>query len=239
MEDIQYFNSIVVYTRISVLALSICTVVISLIKYNLDTTPILSIFEDIGTVEKSHQIIYDMIQDRNLIATLVAAQASIFCPLFLLLTSPLSTYYEYASRTSFSTADIWRIMIEHFCQFLMPVGLFMSWLFCITFDKKTKTALQTMMNPSIYAANDDAYYYVYVIYLITALKYLIILVLLIEVVAVSCSFIKHTSFLYMTKQQYAIQLSDDEKGIEGKVYCSHLLDAYGIDQDDIEERIFV
>ncbi|KAI7901407.1 uncharacterized protein BX663DRAFT_514325 [Cokeromyces recurvatus] len=205
MEDIQFFNSTIIYTRVAVLTLSVCIVVISLVKYNFSTCPILSLFDNV----KSHQFIYDMIEDRNLIATLIAAQASIFCPLFLLMSSPVSTYYEYSTRISFSTADICRIMIEHLCQFLMPFGLSMSWLFCITFDKRTKSALLTMIDQDLISSTLDEhnYYNTYVTLMTFALKYIIILVLLIEVVAVSCSFIKHTSFLFMAKQQSTIHLT--------------------------------
>lgn len=71
--------------------------------------------------------IIQSITDRRLISTLVAAQASIFCPLFILL-NPKSGQ-EIESSTS--------CIIEVICQLLMPLGLALSWMFSILFDAKT------------------------------------------------------------------------------------------------------
>ncbi|CAO3656739.1 unnamed protein product [Mucor hiemalis] len=71
--------------------------------------------------------IIQSITDRRLISTLVAAQASIFCPLFILL-NPKSGQEIESSTTC---------MIEVLCQLLMPLGLALSWMFSILFDAKT------------------------------------------------------------------------------------------------------
>ncbi|KAG1444991.1 hypothetical protein G6F56_010076 [Rhizopus delemar] len=75
-------------------------------------------------------MVNEMIQDRRLIATLVASQASIFCPLFLL----MNTHGENKKP---STA----LVIEQFFQCLMPIGLVISWCFCIGFDRNVKAVL--------------------------------------------------------------------------------------------------
>ncbi|KAL9556352.1 hypothetical protein MBANPS3_001903 [Mucor bainieri] len=67
--------------------------------------------------------IIQTITDRRLISTLVAAQASIFCPLFILLSPSTTTYAD--------------TLIEVVCQFLMPLGLALSWTFSILFDLKS------------------------------------------------------------------------------------------------------
>ncbi|KAL7315776.1 hypothetical protein PS15m_004952 [Mucor circinelloides] len=220
MEDIQFFNTFVVWTRSVVLILSIFVVVLSLSIYNYSAIPVFSLLEEdaANVVIKGHQIIYDMIQDRRLIATLVAAQASIFCPLFLLMSScnaPTSCF-EYVTRRSFivlSSSEIWRAIIEQFCQFLMPLGLAMSWIFCITFDQRTEAALidQNMMGLNFAEDTSCAL----AIYVANGLKYIIITVLAMEVLAIWLSSYQYAMILFRAQyQQQAIRLNEDENDVE-------------------------
>ncbi|CEP15541.1 hypothetical protein [Parasitella parasitica] len=194
-------------------------VILSLSIYNYSAIPMFSLLEEDATnvVIKGHQIIYDMIQDRRLIATLVAAQASIFCPLFLLMSScSTSTIcHEYVTRRSFivlSTSEIWRAIIEQFCQFLMPLGLGMSWIFCITFDQRTEAALidQNMMGLNF--AEDQAL----AAYVANGLKYIVIVVLLMEVLTIWLSSYIYAVILFKAQcQQHGIRLIEgDENDVE-------------------------
>lgn len=223
MEDILFFNTIVIWTRSVVLILSILVVVISLSIYNYNAIPIFSLLEEDATnvVIKGHQIIYDMIQDRRLIATLVAAQASIFCPLFLLMSScnTSTSCFEYITRRTrssivLSTTEIWRAIIEQFCQFLMPLGLAMSWMFCITFDQRTEAALidQNMMRLKF---SEDVNNCILAIYVADKLKYIIITVLVMEVLAIWLSSYKYATILFNEQYQHqGIRLDEDDADVE-------------------------
>lgn len=223
MEDILFFNTIVIWTRSVVLILSILVVVISLSIYNYNAIPVFSLLEEDATniVIKGHQIIYDMIQDRRLIATLVAAQASIFCPLFLLMSScnTSTSCFEYITRRTrssiaLSTTEIWRAIIEQFCQFLMPLGLAMSWMFCITFDQRTEAALidQNMMGLKFSEGINSC---ILAIYVVDRLKYIIITVLVMEVLAIWLSSYKYATILFNEQYQHqGIRLDEDDADVE-------------------------
>ncbi|KAG2198433.1 hypothetical protein INT47_009010 [Mucor saturninus] len=204
MESIRFFNACVVWTRSIVLILSIIIVISSLSIYNYDAIPVFLLLEEDASslVLKGHEIIYDMIQDRRLIATLVAAQASIFCPLFLLM-SASST----APSICQTTADIWRTVIEQFCQFLMPLGLALSWIFCITFDTRTQAAL---MDQNMKFQLDQDHYTALATYIGNSLKYVIIVILLLEVVTIWVSSFKYATILFISHHQQAIRLQDDD-----------------------------
>ncbi|ORX44033.1 hypothetical protein DM01DRAFT_1268275, partial [Hesseltinella vesiculosa] len=126
------------WIRMTVLVLSVLIIMASLSQYSRQTLPILSLFKNDEDMPQA------VIHDRRLIATLVASQASIFCPLFLLMsqnadtTSTPTTIFSIGIHPS---SSFWRIAFDLFCQFLMPLGLVLSWLFCISFDHKTALLL--------------------------------------------------------------------------------------------------
>ncbi|CAO3644578.1 unnamed protein product [Mucor hiemalis] len=205
MDAIQVFNKCITWTRTVSLILSIVIVILSLSIYNYTALPILELLEEssISSTILGSELLHDMIQDRRFIATLVAAQASIFCPLFLLMTttSPLPT-----KTNQFSNTEKYRIVIEQFCYFLMPFGLALSWVFCIIFDKKTEMA-SLEFAPFGYVSNDSNLWGL-AIYLVDSLKYIIISVLVLEIV-----FIWMSSFEYarVLSNSQAIQLLFDEE----------------------------
>lgn len=237
MEDVRFFNTFVIWTRSVVLILSILVVVLSLSIYNYSAIPIYSLLEEDATnvVIKGHQIIYDMIQDRRLIATLVAAQASIFCPLFLLMSScnTSTSCFEYVTKRLFvvlSTTDIWRAIVEQFCQFLMPLGLAMSWIFCITFDRRTEAALvdQNMMGLNFAEQQTSC---ALAMYVANGLKYIIITVLAMEVLAIWLSSYQYAMILFRAQyQQRAIQLTEDEGDVE---CCAGMESMHGHDEEKL------
>ncbi|KAI9487030.1 MAG: hypothetical protein EXX96DRAFT_473184 [Benjaminiella poitrasii] len=121
-----------IWTRSIVLFVSISIVAISLAIYNKQTTPALSLLQEIiadsdAIQGRENQIIHDMIQNKRLIATLIAAQISIFCPLFFLLNMTMLTF-----------SDVWCTFIELFCQALMPLGLGITWIISISFNEKIR-----------------------------------------------------------------------------------------------------
>lgn len=180
----------------------------SLSIYNYNAIPVFSLLEEEASslVLKGHEIIFDMIQDRRLIATLVAAQASIFCPLFLLMSASPTITTCYSTRIS--TAEIWRTVIEQFCQFLMPLGLALSWIFCITFDKRTESAL---LDQNMMIQVDQDQYTTLAGYIGNSLKYVIIIILLLEVVIIWVSSFKYATILFISQHQQAIRLGDDDE----------------------------
>ncbi|OAD74918.1 hypothetical protein PHYBLDRAFT_61037 [Phycomyces blakesleeanus NRRL 1555(-)] len=153
----SFLHGLIFWTRASVLFISIFVILITLGLYSSVSIPIFSILGNentfmYGTLENSHQVwAVEMVQDRRVIATLVATQASIFCPLFLLLghhfqPAPRASHREPGSKSITGTGagaggDVWRASAELICQLLMPLGLSMSWMFCILFDRKTSFAL--------------------------------------------------------------------------------------------------
>ncbi|KAI8085331.1 hypothetical protein BDF21DRAFT_492088 [Thamnidium elegans] len=104
--------------RLTTLITTIVIVIGSLFLYSSNATPL-----NISDTTDSKAWMIQSITDRRLISTLVAAQASIFCPLFVLL-SPTAKETE-------------ACIIEILCQWLMPLGLALSWMFSILFDLKT------------------------------------------------------------------------------------------------------
>ena len=106
-------------TRLMSLVTAVTIVVGSLCLYSSSSLPLNLTDEP----ELDNTWMIQSITDRRLISTLVAAQASIFCPLFILLSPPKS---EEAAG-----------ILETVCHFLMPLGLAFSWMFSILFDVKT------------------------------------------------------------------------------------------------------
>ncbi|KAF7721143.1 hypothetical protein EC973_005366 [Apophysomyces ossiformis] len=95
--------------------------------YSAHTTPIYSLFESDRST-----LLYEITKDRQLISTLVAGQASILCPLFLLYFQNLHSEEEEQQHQQQQPS-----LLELACQFVMPLGLALSWVFCLIFDWKT------------------------------------------------------------------------------------------------------
>jgi hypothetical protein len=222
---LPFYNKCVNWTRSIVLILSIFIVVLSLCIYNYTAIPLFSLHQ-----QDIKQIMYDMINDRKLIATLVAAQTSIFCPLFLLMskstTSTLCTslHHLYCQSTQ---AEITRTVIEQFCQFLMPLGLALSWIFCISFEKRTEEFgfLESDMMEEV--EQEEGFIYMVMMkvnqqrqeggweelagYIVNGLKYVIIGVLMLEVMIIWVSSIRYATLLVSKHQQQAIRLVEEEE----------------------------
>lgn len=137
----QRINGYLYCTRSLVLALAIIITSASLCIYSTNTRSLSSLFAKKYYYDPSQQasfridestsaIMIQMIQDRRLISTLVAAQASIFCPLFLLVNSNSMKKNHYIPSIE-----------QLLCQLLMPAGLAISWVFCICFDLKTLSVI--------------------------------------------------------------------------------------------------
>lgn len=118
--------------RLTSLITAIVIVIGSLCLYSSNALP-LNITDD--GKEDSKTWIIQSITDRRLISTLVAAQASIFCPLFVLL-NPSSLSSKSTAQVTETTTTA-TSLVEMICQLLMPLGLALSWMFSILFDLKT------------------------------------------------------------------------------------------------------
>lgn len=246
---LHFYNTCVTWTRTTVLILSVLILVLSLCTYNYNAIPLLSIISIIqqqenNTPETVKQIMFDMVGDRKLIATLVAAQASIFCPLFLLLskttTSKICTSLHHRYCRS-SKSEITRTVIEQFCQFLMPLGLALSWIFCILFEQKTENAwvyqqqhFASDMMEEGREEEEDLFYMMLMAnekqetaggwwelaaYIVNSLKYVIIGMLMVEVMIIWASSIKYAIVLIDKNQQQAIGLEEEEEGEDYLVDC--------------------
>ncbi|KAI7872016.1 hypothetical protein BDF14DRAFT_1697801, partial [Spinellus fusiger] len=136
-------HELIFWSRALVLLFSVCIIFITLGLYNHVSTPIFTIInnEDLlayDIQDKTHSPwLIEMIQDRRLIATLVATHASIFCPLFLLLGCNLQAN----ASSSVAISHVFRAPVELICQLIMPLGLAMSWILCMKFDQKTAIVL--------------------------------------------------------------------------------------------------
>lgn len=221
--------SCVFWTRTTVLVLAIIIVAASLSVYSLHTVPIFSLFGGSG-VNGHHQtsILLEMVQDRRLISTLVAAQASVFCPLFLLLNhNRKKEQHDESSSLAFDLVC---------CHVLMPLGLALSWTFCIMFDRKTMMALMQggFMGQELVTSwteymgwhdmclldrNIHGEWPCVAVNVIHGFKYLIVLVLAAEIyMVIAAAFIlrreqRHEEYT----NQGVIQLCIDEKSQHG--YC--------------------
>ncbi|KAI9032511.1 hypothetical protein CLU79DRAFT_681425, partial [Phycomyces nitens] len=71
-------------------------------------------------------LLQEAVQDKRLISTLVAVQASIMCPFFLL----------YSQSEDSERPSAYNTAVDLVCQFFLPLGLSLSWLFCVMFDHK-------------------------------------------------------------------------------------------------------
>ncbi|KAI8081309.1 uncharacterized protein BX664DRAFT_249231, partial [Halteromyces radiatus] len=160
------------WIRTFVLILSILIIITSLGRYSKETIPLFSLLHDHSTqTEEFRQAI---IQDRRLIATLVAAQASIICPLFLLIGN--QSFFLLTSQDHHSElTQFWRTALDLLCQFLMPLGLALSWLFCISFDQKTNM----IQSHTIWSYLDTS------LFLTGNLKYMMVIALVLEMAFVS------------------------------------------------------
>ncbi|KAI8637908.1 hypothetical protein BD408DRAFT_423754 [Parasitella parasitica] len=149
--------------RLATLITAVVIVIGSLGFYSNNSIPI-----NITEQDQQHDNtwVIQTITDRRLISTLVAAQASIFCPLFVLLTTA-------------SHADT---LIENICQFLMPLGLALSWTFSIMFDLKS-TDLIGKTDMCLSQENCVLFGFIF------CLKYFIVGLFAIETCLVSVSFL--------------------------------------------------
>jgi hypothetical protein len=102
-------------------------------------------------------------------------------------------------------------MIEQLCQFLMPLGLAMCWIFCITFDKRTQIALVEH-----YAEQQDSRVRC-AVYVANGLERVIVFVLVLEVLAIWASSFNYATALIRSqqyRQQQAIQLGEEDEELE-------------------------
>lgn len=150
--------------RLATLITAVVIVVGSLGFYSNNSTPINLNEQD---QQNDSTWIVQTITDRRLISTLVAAQASIFCPLFMLL-SPSTAHTD--------------TLIETICQFLMPLGLALSWIFSILFDLKS-TSLIEQTDMCLSQENCVLFGFIF------CLKYIIVGLFAIETCLVSISFL--------------------------------------------------
>lgn len=212
------------WTRIAVLVLAITIVAFSLTVYSSHTTPIFSLFGEKHSVQRDTTFLLEMVQDRRLISTLVAAQASVFCPLFLLLSSS-NHQTQQLKRTTTSSSSFLADLIC--CHILMPCGLTLSWVFCLMFDRKTMDVLSStsqllQQQPSelslwwpfqdmclLDRSNDSNYWPCMVVNTMHGFKYLIVCVLLLEIELVLAGVI------YMRFCQPQIQLPTDDAEEKG------------------------
>ncbi|KAL7314673.1 hypothetical protein PS15m_006216 [Mucor circinelloides] len=151
--------------RLATLITAVVIVIGSLGFYSNNSIPLNTTESD---QQDSNTWIIQTITDRRLISTLVAAQASIFCPLFILL-SPSNT----------KDAET---LIEVVCQFLMPLGLALSWTFSILFDLKS-TDLIGQTDMCLSQENCVLFGFIF------CLKYFIVGLFAIETCLVSVSFL--------------------------------------------------
>ncbi|GAN03739.1 hypothetical protein MAM1_0047d03194 [Mucor ambiguus] len=151
--------------RLATLITAVVIVIGSLGFYSNNSIPLNPTDSD---QQDSNAWIIQTITDRRLISTLVAAQASIFCPLFILL-----------GPSNITCADT---LIEVVCQFLMPVGLALSWTFSILFDLKS-TDLIGQTDMCLSQENCVLFGFIF------CLKYLIVGLFAIETCLVSVSFL--------------------------------------------------
>lgn len=152
--------------RLATLITAVVIVIGSLGFYSNNSVPLNA--TDSSDQQDSSAWIVQTITDRRLISTLVAAQASIFCPLFILLSPSTTTYAD--------------TLIEVVCQFLMPLGLALSWTFSILFDLKS-TDFIGQTDVCLSQENCVLFGFIY------CLKYLIVGLFAIETCLVSVSFL--------------------------------------------------
>lgn len=183
-------------TRLTSLITAVVIVIGSLCLYSSNSLP-LNISSD-DREQDTNTWIIQSITDRRLISTLVAAQASIFCPLFILL-SPKSV-----QDTETSTYCV----IENICQLLMPLGLALSWMFSILFDVKTTDLTG---KGSMCLLEDGS---CILFGFIHGLKYAIVLLFAIETSLVTL----HSIYLKYQNCQIQLPIEDDEQVIGEQKY---------------------
>ncbi|KAI8063814.1 hypothetical protein BC940DRAFT_321494 [Gongronella butleri] len=213
-------------TRLGVLALSVTIILASLSQYSKHAVPILALLKNEERVSMA------VIQDRRLIATLVASQASIFCPLFLLMSQCCgvkerelagdqdnndtdSTFQLTNSPSAKAAIAFMRSAFDLFCQFLMPLGLVLSWLFCISFDHKTALLLDEPVAPISFMSYLTLWQgYSTAIVTIQGLKCTVVLALLVEMILVTMAWVVYCCQALMpsslTNKQHTLQLPVQE-----------------------------
>jgi hypothetical protein len=117
MDSPSRLHTAIYWTRTTVLVTSMLIFILALTNYSRSTLPIATLLSK----DDPHQLLLALIEDRRLITTLVAAQASIFCPLILLGIPQEKT------------------ILDRLCQCLIPLGPGLGWLYCILFNQRTST----------------------------------------------------------------------------------------------------
>ena len=193
MDTITVYNQCILWTRSMTLFCSVLILLLSLGTYNYQAFAVLQLAAE----TKQHHVLFtSMIGDRQLIATLVAAQASVFCPLFLILTSKPTL-----PQPPYAKSEVWYLVAEQFCFFMIPLVLSCSWIFCIIFDRKTETLLSVGVDRS--SAVWDS-----MVYLANSLKFIVISTLVFEIIMIWLNAYEHAVVLSAGQP---IQLQDDEE----------------------------
>ncbi|ORZ07901.1 hypothetical protein BCR42DRAFT_472094 [Absidia repens] len=241
MENRTLMHNIIQWTRKSVVTLSIIIIITSLSQYSKEAIPIFTLLpgtkgaidadNNENLVNRIHSFGQALIQDRRLIATLVAAQTSIFCPLFLLVGNAATcmNHHHHPSNadqqqqhSSSSVVGFWKTALDLLCQIIMPLGLAMNWLFCLSFDHKTSQLIHVYFptsNAAAIAASTSSPSSIWSfawslpcdvsINFLEGLKYLTIMVLGLEMILVCIAWIQHclsSDTSDHSKQSKSIQL---------------------------------
>ncbi|KAI7870646.1 hypothetical protein BDF14DRAFT_1772161 [Spinellus fusiger] len=128
-----FFFNLLQTLRFIALILSGCVVAVSLCDYSRSSDLFLSLLTDKMhvLVQNPLVLLIEAVQDRRLISTLVAAQASILCS-FVPLYSP--------EDKAVDTPPVYPTLYEPIFQCFVALGLALSWIFCIVFDLSMITA---------------------------------------------------------------------------------------------------
>ncbi|ORZ00080.1 hypothetical protein BCR42DRAFT_475671, partial [Absidia repens] len=215
MEQHNFIHAAIHWIRTSVLILSILVIITSLNQYSKKSTSVFTLLHDNNTTistynnENDGEGVVDrfgqaLVQDRRLIATLVAAQASVFCPLFLLLGNNRSNFSSSENEHPCNTAVIslvgfWEAALDLLCQFLLPLGLALSWLFCISFDHRTSQVIHDYSpsntdmppSPSSYISSFAWDNCTSTVNTVHGLKYLIVMALVFEMIFITIAWIQY------------------------------------------------
>ncbi|CAO3599600.1 unnamed protein product [Absidia cylindrospora] len=222
MESRNLIQNIIQWTRKSVVTLSIIIIITSLSQYSKEAIPVFTLLPSTkdaidadnneNLVNRIHSFGQALIQDRRLIATLVAAQTSIFCPLFLLVGNAATcmNHHHHPSNadqqqhSSSSVVGFWKTALDLLCQIIMPLGLAMNWLFCLSFDHKTSHLIHVYFPTSdtaaiVASASSPSSIWSFAwslrcdvsINFLEGLKYLTIMILGLEMILVCIAWIQH------------------------------------------------
>ncbi|KAI9309422.1 hypothetical protein BJ944DRAFT_258550 [Cunninghamella echinulata] len=248
MDSEKILTMVIYWVRMGILILSIFVMIASLNRYSQDSIPLLSLLHH--SINKKHvdDVAQSIIQDRRLIATLVACQASIFCPLFLLAGNQMekikklsyscsihnnnnnidnenrnekgNNHQQSAQSSTSSSTFFLKGCIDIFCQFLMSVGLAITWMFCISFDQKIQAIDSAfLLNPtlpasSLTASSSSSSSLISLIWnacsisnkSISGLKYIILFTLMVEMIIISLVWLQYCINNLFIKNKKNIEL---------------------------------